>query len=235
MLDRSDPQFASALADAIVALSRYFCGFSPDSVPPPGQALNGLPKDAPLYVAVTEGRDGPGPEERKIYSSCGDQLHAILERLGVREPFLNRRSLGQYRQGENISLLQHPHCPFASVPPSYPSYRPPAGSLCLIWTTGFDAHALVVLGPGSDPGHVLTGNYGAGGLSESLVPGTSLADSPVHYDASGLHIGGSNRALHTVIPPASIIPHITARIDLSGAPVTGDLIDALGALWSPAP
>jgi hypothetical protein len=32
-----------------------------------------------------------------------------------------------------------------------------------------------------------------------------------------------------VITPASIVPYIDAQIDLTGAPVTDDLIDALGA------
>lgn len=241
-LARGSPEFAEALGQAIVELSYCFCGVERDKRPVPGQVVAGLNKLAPVYVAATERRDGPGAAQRKRYSSCGDQLHAILERVGVREPWVNRASLGQYRATKNIQELEpydarnNPIGSTAAVyAPKDPAYRPPPGSLCLIWTTGYDAHALVALGPGSDAGHVLTGNYGAGGMSESITPGANVADSPCSWDPAreALTIGGSHRVLHCVITPAALAAHITAQIDLTGCQVTGELLDALGAKYGP--
>src|SRR6188768_3209150 len=165
MIEKSSPEFAELLGEAICALARYFVGVPPDARPAPGGKLTGFSKTDPIYVAVTEGRDGPGPEQRVHYSSCADLSHAILQRVGVRLPFLNRRSYLGWKPGVNISNLQRPACPFASAPVAASTFFPPAGSLCLIWSTGYDAHALTVLGPGSDEHHILTANYGAGGMS----------------------------------------------------------------------
>lgn len=233
-IDHSAPEFAALLGEAIVAMSYSMCGVAKDAVVPVSDVVQGYNKLAPEYVRVTEGRDGPTPEIRKNYSSCGDQLHAILERLGVRMPFLNRATQkGGWVSGANITRLQKPACPFAVTPPVDGTYRPPPGSLCLIWTTGYDAHALVILGSGSDAKHIRTGNYGAGGMSESISPGANVADSPCVWDDTRkkLLIGGSKRGLRTVITPTSIVPYITAQIDLSGCPVTGELVDALGARY----
>lgn len=248
-LEKSSPEFADALGQAIVALSYSMCGVDLEAVVPPGGVVQGFDKLAPGYVKVTEGRDGPGPRERERYSSCGDQLHAILERVGVRLPCVNRKSLhGKFAYGENITWLQKPNCPFSSKAPNDENYRPPSGSLCLIWTTGLDAHALTILGPGSDDKHIRTGNYGAGGMSQATSPGANVADSPCiletkkvftnvaknefHYENTGyLLIGSSRRRLNVVITPAAIVPYIDAQIDLSGARVTDDLISALGARY----
>lgn len=231
-LDKADPRFAALLGDAIVALSYWFCGVSPDAIVPAGGVVQGRHKDDPIYQKVVEGRDGPGPLDRQHYSSCGDQLHAILERVGIRnELWVNRKSLGHYRNGLNIVNLHAPTCPIAKAPPKDPDYRPPAGSLCLIWTTGNDAHALVVLGPGSDAKHILTANYGAGGMSAALAPGADVADSPALWDGRALRIGGARRILQSVITPEAIVPYVTAQIDLTGVGVTGELIDALDARY----
>lgn len=229
MIERSSPEFAALLGDAICALSRHFCGAALEAAPAPGGVLAGRDKLDPVYVAVTEGRDGPGPVQRKAYSSCGDQLHAILERVGVRHPALNRASQKNYQVGANISRLQA--FPFSRAAPAHGG-APPAGSLCLIWTSGYDAHALVCLGPGSDARHLITANYGAGGMSAATAPGADLADSPIAVDPAGyLHIGGSHRRLQTLITPASLVPYLDAQINLTGAAVSGELIDALGARY----
>lgn len=231
-LDHADPAFASLLGEAIIALSYSLCGVAPDAPVPAGGVVQGFDKLHPTYVRVTEGRDGPGPAQRAHYSSCGDQLHALLERIGVRnESWVNRKSLGHYRDGGNIVQLEHPTCPCAKSAPRDATYRPPSGSLCLIWTTGLDAHALVWLGPGSDERHARTANYGAGGMSASTAPGANVADSPALWDGRTLRIGGARRILQSVITPEAIVPYITAQIDLTGAPVTGELIDALGARY----
>lgn len=237
-LARGSPEFAEALGQAIVELSHYFCGVPRDARPAPGDVIAGFDKLAPIYVATTERRDGPGPEQRKRYSSCGDQLHAILERIGIREPWINRASLKQYRDTKNIQELEpfdaksNPIGSTASVyAPKSAAYRPPVGSLCLIWTSGYDAHALVCLGYVDT--HMITGNYGAGGMSAATVPGASVAGSICAWDPArqALLIGGSHRALHCVLEPAALAKHITAQIDLTGAPVGDDLIEALGARY----
>lgn len=232
-LDRATPEFAEALGQAIVELSYYFCGVPRDARPAPGGAIAGFDKLAPIYASATEYRDGPGPEQRKRYSSCGDQLHAILDRIGVRESWVNRASLGQYLIGANILRLHPPACEAAqSAIARDPAYIPPPGSLCLIWSTGDDAHALVVLGQGSS-GHLLTGNYGAGGMSPATTPGANVADSPYAWDpVRKIHtLGAARRSLQSVIEPAALARHITAQIDLTGAPVGDDLIQALGARY----
>lgn len=229
MIERSSPEYAVLLGEAICALSRYFCGVPIDARPASGSTLTGRDKTDPVYVSVTERRDGPTADQRARYSSCGDQLHAILERVGIRNPALNRASQRQYQSGANIMRLQA--FPFShSLAPHTPP--PVAGSLCLIWTSGYDAHAFVVLGPGSDEHHILTGNYGAGGMSAATAPGANIADSPLVIMPDGMHIGGgSHRRLHTVMSPSAIAPYVDAQIDLSGASVSGELVDALGARY----
>lgn len=232
-LARGSPEFAEALGQAIVELSHYFCGVPRDARPAPGGVVAGFDKLAPIYVGATEHRDGPGPEQRKRYSSCGDQLHAILERFGVREPWVNRASLGQYLVGANIMRLHQPACEAAqSAIARDPAYTPPPGSLCLIWSTGNDAHAFVVLGQGS-PGHLLTGNYGAGGMSAATAPGANVADSSYAWDPiRKIHtLGAARRGLQSVIEPTALAAHVATQIDLTGAPVGDDLIEALGARY----
>src|SRR6478735_396883 len=233
VLEKSSSEFADALGQAIVAISYSMCGVDLEAKIPVGDVVKGYDKLAPEYIRVTEGRDGPGPEQRKKYSSCADQLHAILDRVGVRLPTVINRGKNHIYGSAQMTKLQKPTCPFSSSAPNDPAYRPPVGSLCLIWTTGNDAHALVILGPGSDDNHITTGNYGAGGMSESTSPGAIVADSPCVWDAQrkALLIGRTKRALHTVITPAAIVPYIDAQINLTGARVTDSMIEALGAKW----
>lgn len=239
-LDRADPAFAALLGDAIVALSYALIGVDPEHAPPPGGVVQGFDKLHPTYIKVTERRDGPGPEQRQHYSSCGDQLHCILERTGVRRPWVNRGASHLYGTPQMAKLEpfdaeDNPQgSPASHYAPKDPAYRPPPGSLCLMWSPGQNnAHAFTILGGGSDERHIRTGNYGAGGMSSATAPGANVADSPCVWDPSAraLLIGSARRHLQCVITPASIIPYITAQIDLTGAGVTGELIDALGAKY----
>lgn len=231
-LDKSSPEYLEALTAAILGLSRYFVGV-PYDLPPPGGVINGRDKLDPVYREVTENRDGPGPAQRKTYSSCADQPHAILKRLGVEASWVNQGANHVYGAAQ-MTKLQPGACPAAQWALPDGSVPPP-GSLCLIWTSGNDAHALVLHGPGSDANHVLTANYGAGGMSEATSPGSNLADSPLRLDAQGfLHIGESHRQLHSYITPARLIPYLTGPMDLTGAIVTDDVIEALGARWDHA-
>lgn len=207
--------------DAAVALSEYACGYD-----------KGRSKDDPVYAEVTEGRDVGA--WRQHYSSCGDQGHWLLQRLGLREAWLNRASLGHYRVGLNVAELGL-SCPIAHAPPADTAWRPEPGDICEIWNTGTDAHVFVCLGTGSDDGHIRTGNYGAGGMSAAAWPGANIADSPFVRYADGWYVGLAHpRKLQRVIRIADAVPLITAQIDLTGAQVTGELIEALNAKWEPA-
>jgi len=239
-LDHADPAFADLLGQAIVALSYQLCGVAFDARPAPGGVIQGFDKLAPLYIHTTEGRDGPGPEQRKTYSSCGDQLHRILELVGVRAAWVNRGANHLYGTPQMAKLEPFDAknnamgSPASHYVPRDPSYQPPAGSLCLMWTPGQNnAHAFVILGEGSDANHIRTGNYGAGGMSAATAPGANVADSPCVWDptSKALLIGSSRRHLQCAITPATLVPFITAQIDLSGAPVSDELIEALGARY----
>lgn len=211
-----------AWQDAIVALAEWACGYDKKRS-----------KDDPIYIMVTEGRDGPTPEVRKNYSSCGDQGNWILERLGLREKWINRKSLGQYVTGANVTRLGL-GCPIAKAPPntSDSSWRPLPGTICEIWNTGFDAHVFVILGPGSDANHVRTANYGAGGMSPSAFPGADIADSPFVARADGWYVGLVHpRKLQRMITAEDASKLSKVAPDLTGCNVTGDVIDALGATF----
>lgn len=80
---------------------------------------HGRSETDPIYVRVTEGRDGPTAELRRRYSSCGDLAHWMLRCLGVRAPWLNRDDDGDekpFRYGVNLNWLVAPpigRCPIA--------------------------------------------------------------------------------------------------------------------------
>lgn len=230
------------LGEAICAQAYRLCGVDNGMAPPPGGVINGLDKLAALYIETTERRDGPTAAQRATYSSCGDLCHRIAELIGVRAPWVNRASLGQYQVGMNIARLERPG--------SVPIVPVPAGSICLIWNhaSGGDAHAFVALGPGSDAVHLRTANYGAGGMSSATKPGCSIADSPFvaemrdvtdpasravlgHAPTGRYLVGGSRRVLRFVVTPEQLSRLITARINLTGCQVTGELVDALGAIY----
>ena len=73
----------------------------------------------PIYERVTEGRQqaalefnvrnaeaiSEGKVKREFYSSCGDPAHALFECLGARLGWINRKALGHYRNGWNVSAL----------------------------------------------------------------------------------------------------------------------------------
>jgi hypothetical protein len=129
----------------------------------------------PVYRAVTEGRDTPGakPGQRGYYSSCGDLAHGMYEWLGVRLPWVNRASLGQYRPGWNVSCLTSAES--ARYPEPGDVYDP--GDVVLVWDrldTG-DAHVICVVEHVPGDGVVLTAEYGQPGgalRTRTWTPGT---------------------------------------------------------------
>ena len=125
-----------------------------------------------VYDAVTEGRDFGAK-----YSSCGDLAHWMLFTLGVRQPFLNRSSIGKgWKQGANVSRLAW--CAYARTPTASDRFEP--GDILVIWNSpkGTDAHVCVVLEDcrEDDVSDIRTANYGA--------PGGAIRDSKVSYAKS---------------------------------------------------
>lgn len=202
---------------AAVALCEYACGYD-----------KGRGKDDPVYLDVVEYRDVP--PNRAHYSSCGDLAHWLLERLGLDEPWVNRASLGHYHVGANVSLL-------ASSPvhrlPGGADWSPRPGDILEIWNAagGSDAHVCVYLGPGSTPGHARIGNYGAGGMSAAVSPGANISDTAFTLQAGAWILG--HRKVQRVIPLAAAVLLSKRPPDLTGAAVTGELVDALQVTWTP--
>jgi hypothetical protein len=116
-----------------------------------------------VYRLVTENRDTPGarPGERGWYSSCADLAHNELEVCGVRFPWINRKSLGQYRIGLNVSRLAY--APMARDP--RPTDRFHAGDVLITWeredTT--DAHVMCVVEEPQGAGAIVIAEYGQPG------------------------------------------------------------------------
>ena len=205
---------------AAVALCEFACG--------PKDARS---KDDPVYAEVTEGRDGPGPEERKRYSSCGDLAHWLYKRLGIREPWLNRTDdymFGPWKPGENIIRLWGKPCPIDRVPPSDSGWIPQPGDVVLIWNTGFDAHVMVALG--HDGGLLRTGNYGAGGMSPLAFPGSKIASKALTFQLGKPFYG--TRQIQRVLPLEEAVAHVTAPPDLTGASLTREQLNAFDAAFA---
>lgn len=205
---------------AAVALCEYACGWE-----------KGRAKDEAPYIEVTERRDGPGPRQRADYSSCGDQAWWLLYRLGLRRPWMNRAANGTYNIGMNVADLTG--CPIHVSGPFGADFAPQPGDILEIWnsSTTRDAHVCIVLATPLD-GHLRTANYGAGGMSPSLAPGSNIAQSPFARAGDGWLVGNSRRKIQRVIPLSAVVPLLTEQADLTGARVSGELIDALGAKWS---
>jgi hypothetical protein len=206
---------------AAVALCEYACGFEA-----------GRSKDDPVYLEVTEKRDGPGPEQRRRYSSCGDLAHWMYKRLGIREAWLNRtddNAFGPWKPGENISRLWGGACPFDQVPPNDPNWMPEAGDVVLIWNTGNDAHVMVALG--RDGPTLRTANYGAGGMSPLASPGAKIGGKALTFQQGKPFYG--TRQIQRYLPLAAAVQRITVAPDLKGAALTGDEFDAIELGWKP--
>src|SRR5678816_1909597 len=115
---------------AAIAMCEWACGYD-----------TGRSKDDPVYREVTENRDGPGPEQRKHYSSCGDLAHWMMRRFGIREAWVNRTDdgmCGPWISGVNVSNLWGSKNPLDVIPNA--DWVPEPGDVMLLWLTGNDAH-----------------------------------------------------------------------------------------------
>lgn len=215
MADTNQPDF-TLWQTAAVALVRFACGYD-----------TGRRKDDPVYVQVTEGRDGPGPANRAAYSSCGDLAHWLLARLGMRATWVNRRALGHYSVGMNVADISV--APMHQGPPNAPDWAPEPGDILEIWNmaAGGDAHVCVCLS--LQAGTMTTGNYGAGGMQPTLTPGAKLGTSALTYRVGYWTYG--TRKVQRVLRLRDVAPALTAAPDLSDALVSGELVTALGAVY----
>lgn len=202
---------------AAVALCEWACGYD-----------KGRSKDDPVYKLVTENRDGPGPEQRKHYSSCGDLAHFMLMRLGVREPWVNRDDdgvFGAWRPVANVTNLDGAKCPIKIMPPRADWYPEP-GDIALIWKPDYSGvHIMVCSGP-PDKGILHTYNYGKGGMSPLPDPGAGYGQAKLTWDGHFWNYGtkrvGCLIRLRDVIPLVSVKPILD-----EGCSMTGEDMDAL--------
>lgn len=203
--------------EAAVALCEYACGWE-----------HGRDKLDTVYLQVTERRDGPGPAQRKAYSSCGDLAWWMLYRLGLRKPWMNRAATGTYNIGMNVADLTGSPITRSAMA----TVVPEPGDICEVWNlpSTSDAHVLVVLGPGPTKDQLRTANYGAGGMSAATSPGAAIRNSRWTPPPSPI-IG--TRKLQRIIKLADAIPLLTEKPDLTGARLSGEVIDALDAHWAP--
>lgn len=208
---------------AAIALCEYACGYAV-----------GRSKDDVIYKEVTENRDGPGPEQRKRYSSCGDLAHWFYRRLGIRETWVNRTDdnmYGPWKPGANVTQLWGSACPFDQVPPNDPNWLPGPGDVVLIWNTGNDAHVMVSLGV-DETGQFRTANFGAGGMSPSASPGSKINSTTKVTWKDGKPFYGS-RQIQRYLPLSEAIKHVTVKPDLSGElKLTGEDVDAIELGWN---
>lgn len=205
---------------AAVALCEYACG------PEPGRR-----KDDAVYVEVTEGRDGPGPEQRRHYSSCGDLAHWLYKRLGIREAWINRTDDGAFaawKSGANVSQLWGGTCPIDKEPPSDSSWLPGPGDVVLIWNSGFDAHVMVSLG--RDGNSLRTANFGAAGMSPVVTSGAKIGSKPLTWHRGKPFYG--SRQIQRYLPLEEAVKRITVAPDLRGAALSGEEVDAIELGWN---
>lgn len=121
------------------------------------QGFDGARIGAEPHRTVTEGRKelmhrtNPG----RLYSSCGDLVHFVLDRIGCRAPFVNRAP--RWRIGQNLLLLA------AHWPRAGRGVEPCGGDL--VWwerpSEPGSAHVTLWLGDGG--GAALSAEYGGQG------------------------------------------------------------------------
>jgi hypothetical protein len=189
----------------------------------------GRSKIDPVYVEVTENEHGC---PRARYSSCADLVHWLAKRLGIQRPWVNRTDdeFGEnWRFAVNVSRI----AAVSATVGAYTELLP--GDCCISWNRPdtSDAHVWVYLGPNPNvPGEHLSANYGAGGMSAAISPGSRVASKPLRRDAQGW-IYGTRRVQRVLTVPALVAMRSGKRADFSGplwsASFTGEVRDRLEA------
>lgn len=192
------------LRQLAVALTEHACGYD-----------RGRSKTDPVYIEVSENEHGV---PRARYSSCADLAFWLLERLGCREDFLNRASLGGWVPGVNVSRLAF--CRYARKPDD--DWAPQPGDIVMVWNGehGNDAHVMVALE--LRDGKLRTGNYGVGGMSAAASPGARISAAPLTWH-NGLWWYGAKRVQRAI--DITTVP-LTAEPNIDGAALAGELLDA---------
>lgn len=147
--------------------------------------------NSPQHLEVKEGR------RVKIYSSCADLAHWMWFRLGIREPWINRREHLGWEQGVNVSrIVTH------SEP--YRGQLLDGGDVIVIandWPKGSDAHVICVIDqPAAN--YLLT--------AESGLPGNGLQRRNLPM----------KRRIQTVLSLKTVLERaeLTGHIDLTVPP-----------------
>lgn len=147
----------------------------------------------PIYQIVVEGRDGPSPQTRAKYSSCGDLAHWLYFRLGVRAGFVNRAEHTGWVVGANLNRWVGKPIgpnPYAFKPSS--SYDLGAGDAfapgdVIVIDNAWGGHVMCVTAwePGARILH--TAEYGkpGGKLGRHLI-------EPARQGRNGLQLGSGN-------------------------------------------
>jgi hypothetical protein len=157
---------------------------------------SGYAESHDVYQAITEGRDAP--PWPNTYSSCGDLAHAFLEACGVRFTWINRASLGQYKNGKNVSRLAWNV--FARPPEDGERFE--AGDVLITWNDEGpltkDAHVRCVLEHDPKSGVLVTAEYGQPGAA---VKRCTLIDGVVDDGITG----HEPKRLRRVLPLAVVL------------------------------
>lgn len=162
----------------------------------------------PVYLAVTEGREGL---DTHFGTSCGELAHWLLFRLGVRCAFVNRNENHGWREGVNISALAW--CPLARECHPNDQYKP--GDFVFIWERkdGTDAHAMGVVEHTPGTQVLLVSEYGQPGghlANHQLRPGADMASG---FPRPALFCGG--RALQRWLPLMAVLQYASDHGELA--------------------
>jgi hypothetical protein len=183
MIEKSSPEFAELLGEAICALSRHFVGVAIDARPAPGKVINGRDKLDPVYMVSPSTATAPAPCSARTTAraaiSC-TRFSSAWRALARLEPSHFQK---QYQVGENITRLQA--FPFQrEAKPHEPP--PPAGFSVPDLDVGLRRARARVPRPGQRRAPHAHRELRRGWHEcSAIAPGASLADSPLELDAAG--------------------------------------------------
>lgn len=172
-----------------------------------GQGPVGVPQTSPIYLSVTEGREGLGTHTG---TSCAEVAHWELFRLGIRSMFVNRNEAHGWKPGLNVSMLA-----FASVAQvCQPGDEYKAGDIIIIWERKdtYDAHVMCVIDYEPKTMVLTTCEYGQPGgklATHQLRTGTDTAGIKPR---NALFCGG--RALQKWVPLMVALQYADKRGEL---------------------